>query len=249
MSRTQIHFLGHASFKVISPEGAVILIDPVISDSGIISNPKFRNHDKANLVLVTHGHDDHFDPVLPVFLKDTGAVFTGNPLCRYFIAQQGVPASQIEPMNLGGTITLKKHPISISMVQAHHVAHIDMGGNQAMLPHNTVGFVLHLSDNINIYFAGDTCVFGDMKLIGELYKPTIAVLPIGDRYTMGPMEAAYAVGLLNVQHVIPCHYGTFDQLTGTPAELITLLTKKAEVYILEAEEGKNNILDTGKDLR
>jgi len=108
----------------------------------------------------------------------------------------------------------------------------------------SVGFILHLSDGVRIYFAGDTCVFGDMKLIGEIYKPTIAALPIGDRYTMGPLEASHAIRLLNVKQVIPFHYGTYPQLTGTPEEL-SKLTKDVDglqVHALQAGEE----LDTGR---
>lgn len=244
MRNTQIQFLGHASFKVISPEGAVILIDPVISADYIPES--CRVHEQVDLVLVTHGHDDHFDAALPGLLEKTGAVFIGNPMCRHYLRIQGVPPSSIEPMNMGGTITLKNHPIRVTMVQAHHVSGIDIGGDEMPLPHNAVGFVLHLSDGISIYFAGDTCVFGDMKLIGELYKPTIAVLPIGNRYTMGPVEAAYAIGLLNVQHVIPCHYGTFPALSGTPAELEALTGKSTRLYVLEPGSAP---LNTGIDLK
>lgn len=232
MKNTQIIFLGHASFKVISPEGQVVLIDPMLSEATYVKDKKMREHEKADLVLVTHGHDDHFDKELPAFLRRTKAIFAGNPVCRFYLLQHGLDEKQVEPMNLGGTIKVAKN-IGVTMVQAHHVSHIDLVSPAIIFPHNAVGFVVSFSDNTRIYFAGDTCVFGDMKLIGELYKPTIAALPIGNRYTMGPLEAAYAIGLLNVQHVIPFHYGTFPALNGTPKELEAIAGKRAKVHILK----------------
>lgn len=134
-------------------------------------------------------------------------------------------------MNLGGSISLLD--CKITMVMGFHTSHINLTETQARFSHNSVGFIVQLSDDVRIYFAGDTCVFGDMKLIGEMYKPTIAVLPIGDRYTMGPLEASYAIRLLNVKEVIPFHYGTFPQLTGTPNELKEL-TKDIDGLIIHA---------------
>ena len=139
-------------------------------------------------------------------------------------------------MNLGGTIFLKDLNVHVTMVNGFHISHINITESQARFPHMNVGFILHLSDGTKIYFAGDTSVFSDMKLIGEIYKPTIAALPIGDRYTMGPLEASHAIRLLNVKQVIPFHYGTYAQLTGSPEELISL-TKDIDglqIHVLKA---------------
>jgi L-ascorbate metabolism protein UlaG (beta-lactamase superfamily) len=128
------------------------------------------------------------------------------------------------------------------MVNAFHTSHINISESQARYGHNVVGFVVHLSDGVTIYFAGDTCVFGDMKLIADIYKPNIAVLPIGDRYTMAPVEASHAIRLLNVKSVIPFHYGTFKQFTGTPEKLreLTIDIDQLKIHALKAGE----ILDT-----
>jgi L-ascorbate metabolism protein UlaG (beta-lactamase superfamily) len=156
--------------------------------------------------------------------------------------ENGVPASSIEPINLGGTIHLMD--LKVSMVNAFHLSHISAENDKPIFPHQAVGFVLQLSDGINIYFAGDTGIFGDMKLIGEIYKPTIAVLPIGDRYTMGPLEASYAVRLVGAPHVIPSHYGTFPALVGRPKELIERTRDIAalKIHVLEA----GDILDCSR---
>lgn len=217
MNSTQIQYLAHATFKVTTPEGRIIIVDPWFTGNNFI-RPEDRVQDRVDLYLVTHGHSDHFDPKLPDMIRATGAKVAANNICRFYLIQNGVSSDSIEPINLGGTISLLD--LKVSMVQAFHLSHISTEKEEMTLPHQAVGFVLQLSDGVNIYFSGDTGIFGDMKLIGEIYKPTIAVLPIGDRYTMGPLEASYAVRLLGAPHVIPCHYGTFSELTAGPEEFI-----------------------------
>lgn len=235
MSSTRIQLLAHATFKVTTPEGRIIIIDPWFTGNDFIK-PEDRTQDRVDLFLVTHGHDDHFDVKLPEMIRATGAKVAANNVCRFNLMQNGVPADSIEPINLGGTIRLLD--VKVSMVQAFHLSHISTENEEMAFPHQAVGFVLQLSDGINIYFAGDTGIFGDMKLIGEIYKPTIAVLPIGDRYTMGPLEASYAVRLLGAPNVIPCHYGTFSSLVGRPDELIerTKDIPGLKIHVLEAGE-------------
>jgi len=213
---TTVQFLGHATFKITTPEGRIVIVDPWLTDNPFIPE-HCKTQDEIDLVLVTHGHDDHFDLELPAIIKKTNCKVVANNICRWYLLEQGVPKENIEPMNLGGTIQLLD--MSISMVNAFHVSHINLADGSMTHPHQAVGFVVGFSDGLKIYFAGDTSVFGDMQLVGELYKPTIAVLPIGDRFTMGPLEAAYAIKLLRVKHVIPFHYGTYPFLTGTPEAL------------------------------
>lgn len=233
MSHTTLQLLAHATFKVTTPEGRIVLIDPWFTD-----NPFLREEDRiqeqVDLFLVTHGHEDHFDANLPEMIRKTSARVAANNACRFYLLENGVPATSIEPINLGGTIALLD--LKVSMVQAFHLSHINGPNEEMTYPHQAVGFVLQLSDGVNIYFAGDTGIFGDMQLIGDLYKPTVAVLPIGDRYTMGPMEAAHAVRLLRAPHVIPFHYGTFSSLTGRPEELIERTKDIAglSIHILQA---------------
>ena len=217
MGSTRIQYLAHATFKIITPESRVIIVDPWFTGNDFI-RPEDRVQERVDLFLVTHGHDDHFDPKLPDLIRATGAKVVANNICRFDLINNGVPSDSIEPLNLGGTIGLLG--VQVSMVQAFHLSHITTEKEEMTLPHQAVGFVLHLSDGVRIYFAGDTGIFGDMKLIGDIYKPTIAVLPIGDRYTMGALEASYAVRLIGAPHLIPCHYGTFSSLAAGPEAFI-----------------------------
>jgi L-ascorbate metabolism protein UlaG (beta-lactamase superfamily) len=124
----------------------------------------------------------------------------------------------------------------VTMTQAKHQSWVDTAGGQSYF-HEAAGYVLTLEDGYKIYFVGDTAVFGDMELIGKLYQPDLAVLPIGDRFTMGPLEAAMAIRLLGVKKVLPVHYKTFKLLTGTPAELRENTADLADLEIIEMRAG------------
>jgi L-ascorbate metabolism protein UlaG (beta-lactamase superfamily) len=241
MASTKIQLLGHATFKVTTPENKVIIVDPWLSGNEFIP-AHLKKFDDTDLFLVTHGHDDHFDLEVLDIIRQGSAKIIANSMVRWYLIENGCPMDRIEPMNLGGTIRLTDLAVSITMVNGFHISHINITETKAGYPHMSIGFILHLSDGVRIYFAGDTSIFSDMKLIGDIYEPTIAVLPIGDRYTMGPLEASHAIRLLQVKEVIPFHYGTYPSLTGTPEELI-LLTKDMEglqVHALKAGE----VLDT-----
>ncbi|MBS1509964.1 MAG: metal-dependent hydrolase [Bacteroidetes bacterium] len=232
---TTIQLLGHATFKVTTPENKVIIVDPWLSGNSFMPE-HLKKFDDIDLFLITHGHDDHFDLEVLDIVKNGKTKVIANSMVRWYLIENNCPLSAIEAMNLGGTISILD--CMVTMVNGFHTSHINISETQARFGHNSCGYVLQLSDGTRIYFAGDTCVFGDMKLIGEIYKPTIAVLPIGDRYTMGPSEAAHAIRLLNVKQVIPFHYGTFKQLTGTPEQL-AVLTKDIEglqIHALKAGE-------------
>ncbi len=230
MSATAIQLLGHATFKVTTPENKVIIVDPWLTGNSFM--PEYlKKFDDTDLFLITHGHDDHFDLEVLDIAKKGHSKIIANSIVRWYLIENNCPLTAIEPMNLGGTISLLD--CKITMVTGFHSSHINLTETQARFSHNSVGFIVNLSDDVRIYFSGDTCVFGDMKLIGEIYRPTIAALPIGNRYTMGPLEASYAIRLLNVKQVIPFHYGTFPQLTGNPHELKEL-TKDIDGLIIHA---------------
>ncbi|UOQ52900.1 metal-dependent hydrolase [Hymenobacter cellulosivorans] len=241
LTYSQLQLLGHASFRITTPEGRIILLDPWLTGNPYVP-AELRAPERADLVLITHGHDDHFDPELPALLARTGARIVAPAPVRFYLYEQGVPAEQFEPMNVGGGISLLD--VRLTMTVAHHAAHVDLPGNKTGFQHEAVGYILALSDNTVIYAAGDTALFGDMGLLAELYQPTVALLPIGDRYTMGPREAAVAARLLQVRHVVPFHYGTFASLVGTPEQLQQHLKPTDAVTIHALQAGQT--LDVGR---
>jgi len=208
----KITYFGHSAFGVTTPSGEVVLIDPWIVTNPVCPEP-LKKLDRADVVLVTHGHGDHLGDLLAIAKKHTPQV-----VCIYeiggWLESQGV--KNVRSMGKGGTQRVGE--IEVTLVNAIHSSSIQQG-NQFLYGGEPGGYIVRLPGGLTVYHAGDTCVFGDMKIIGELYKPDVACLPIGDYYTMGPREAALAIRLLNVQHVIPMHYATFPALTGTPAQL------------------------------
>jgi L-ascorbate metabolism protein UlaG (beta-lactamase superfamily) len=236
--KTKIQLLGHATFKVTTPENKVIIVDPWLIDNPYIP-VGLENQKVIDLILITHGHEDHFDIHIKDIIKKTTPLIIANNICRRYLIEQDVPENLFEAMNYGGTINILD--VKVSMVTAFHNAHIYVTDKTITFPHATNGFIVRMSDNTTIYFAGDTCVFGDMKLISEIYKPNIAIIPIGDRSMMGPLEASYAVKLLNTRHIIPFHYGTFPEHTQTPDDFLELTKNytSSKIHIIMAGETLN----------
>ena len=204
----KITWLGHASFKITTPSGQVILIDPWISGPTCPDN--LKKFDRVDLILVTHGHGDHFADV-PSLIEQFQPKVTAIYETAIWLGSKN--AKNVLPMSKGGTHTIGD--VAVTMVHAFHSNSIDDGG-KLIYGGEPGGYIVRLPGGFTLYHAGDTSVFGDMRLIGEFYKPELALLPIGDVYTMGPREAAHAVRLLGVPHVMPIHYATFPLLTGTP---------------------------------
>lgn len=210
----KITWLGHSGFMI---EGSqTVIIDPFLT-----GNPKTpvkpEDIGKCDIMLVTHDHADHMGDVVPI-CKNTGAtVYTTHELATMLAQNEGL---KTEGMNIGGTLV--HDGVEINMVNAQHST---TTGHQ-------IGLVL-IMDGKCIYHAGDTGLFGDMKIIADFFNINLALVPIGDRYTMGPASAARAVELLHPEKVIPMHYNTFPAIEQDPREFVELVGSTAEVVILE----------------
>ena len=222
---TELTWLGHSAFRVDSPGGLRIYVDPFLN-----GNPSCPDNEltpeRCDLILLTHGHDDHVGDTIALAQRFNCAVFAQVEL-RGWLSTQGLSENMTEAMNKGGTVTVKG--TKITLTDANHSSSTFAEG-QFLYMGEPAGIVLELEDGFKFYFAGDTNVFGDMSLIGRIYSPDVAVLPIGDHYTMGPREAAVALELLGVVRCVPCHYGTFPLLTGTPDALRELAPPGVEVF-------------------
>ena len=214
----KVTFLGHAAFKI---EGSkTVLVDPFIT-----GNPKsplkgVEDIEKADVVIVTHDHGDHgFEDAVKI-CKRTGA---------YFVSQYELVVKanleKVEPMNIGGFVNVGGMGVEVAFTPAWHTANVG----------DPTGVIIRM-DGKTIYHAGDTGLFYDMKLIGELYKPDLALLPIGSRFTMDIYQAAKAVEFISPKFVIPMHYNTFDLIKADPKEFERLVGDKAKVVILNPGE-------------
>jgi L-ascorbate metabolism protein UlaG (beta-lactamase superfamily) len=219
-------WLGHASFRIDTPGGKRVYVDPFLNGNPKCPEPELQP-ERVDLILLTHGHDDHVGDTIALYEKFKPRVIAPVEL-RWWLETQGVEGAGGSDPNKGGTV--EADGIRITLTDANHSSSIS-----DTYTGEPTGLIVTLEDGYALYFAGDTNVFGDMALIRRLYAPTLAVLPIGDHFTMGPPEAAVALELLGVERCVPCHWGTFPLLTGTPAALRELAP--AGVEIVDVEPG------------
>ncbi|MDI3483478.1 MAG: hypothetical protein PWQ74_65 [Methanobacteriaceae archaeon] len=220
----KLRWFGHSAFEIISEEETRILIDPFISNNPTCNIPVEEL--KADLIFVTHGHADHMGDAMEIADRNK-ALLVGTHELSVFFSKQGLES---EGMNIGGS--LKFDDIKVTMVDAKHSPDIDF--TDEIIPGGSAcGFIFQLEDGRRIYHAGDTGLFTDMKtVIGEIYKPNIALLPIGDRYTMGPEDAITAAKWISPQKVIPMHYNTFPVIEQDPTIFKETLEKETSIKVI-----------------
>ena len=226
MANGTLTWLGHATFRIDSPGGKRIYIDPFLN-----GNPKCPEGEQApervDMIGITHAHGDHLGDTVDLAKKHGCTVVAPVELANWLQMEHSL--ENVRDPNKGGTVDVDG--VKFTLTNAHHSS----SNNDREYMGEPCGIVVTLEDGTAVYFAGDTCVFGDMQLIGRIYQPSVAVLPIGDHYTMGPGEAGVALELLGAKRCVPCHWGTFPALTGTPDELRK--HAPADVEIVDVEPG------------
>ncbi|HAW80890.1 MAG TPA: metal-dependent hydrolase [Balneola sp.] len=223
------YWLGHSAFKFISQNGSIVYVDPFLKDNP--STPDEHKEVKnADYILLTHGHEDHVGDTLEIAEK-TGCKVVGIVELIGLLKKKGLNEDQAVEFNKGGTVSFED--FSVTMVSANHSS--SYGGEYAGDP---AGLILSFEDDLCIYHMGDTNIFSDLVLYGELYEPHIVLAPIGDHYTMGPQEAAYAVEMVNPNIAVPIHYGTWPPIDSDPNEFKEVLEDISETEVLIPVIGK-----------
>ena len=215
-------WFGHACWEVTTPGGRTILFDPFFGNP--LSPRRQDQVDRCDLLLVSHGHGDHFGDALAIASRTRPAWPCIHEMSLW-LGRNYAHKDTLIGMNKGGTV--EAAGVKVTMVRADHSGgDLYASAEAPIYLGEPAGFVVELEDGFRFYFAGDTDVFSDMRLIGERFRPSLALLPIGGHFTMDPAAAALAVELLGVADVAPMHYGTFPILAGTPDELRAALASR-----------------------
>jgi len=213
----KITWFGHSAFRLDFADKAV-LIDPFFTGNPAFQGDRDKLVQGATHILITHGHSDHVGDTLEIAANTAAKVVTNFDLCMW-LASKGLQA--FDPMNTGGTTD--QGGFTVTLVRADHSAGMSEAGVTVPLG-SPNGIIVKAPGEPTVYHMGDTDVFGDMGLIAELHRPDVAMVPIGDRFTMGPETAAFAVKrFFKLAAVIPCHYGSFPIIEPTADRFVAAM--------------------------
>jgi L-ascorbate metabolism protein UlaG (beta-lactamase superfamily) len=228
---TKLHRYGHSAFKIETPSGGVILIDPWLSTPSNPDKESISKLGRVDYILITHGHFDHVGNAVEIGKKTGAELIVTADLARNMVAVEGYPKDKVRTAYTGGTVALPKAGARVTFVNAVHgsdllLAKPPESGPVTLPGGSATGLVLEIDAGPTIYHTGDTDVFSDMKLIAEFFKVDLMLACIGGNFTMDPVRAALAVEWVNPKQVVPMHYGTFPILAGSPVQFKAALDKR-----------------------
>ncbi|MCB0344694.1 MAG: metal-dependent hydrolase [Bdellovibrionales bacterium] len=218
----KITYIGHSTIFVEAANSVTVAVDPWLEGNPLCPN-ELKRPEGISVIALTHGHSDHASSAASLAKANQSTVCAIWELAM-LMKKEGVADSKLQPMNKGGTVEIPgSGGLKVSLTNAFHSSSFDASDGNTYYAGEACGVVLELPSGKTIYHAGDTCLFTDMEYIGRTFRPDVALLPIGDRFTMGPKQAADAVRLIKPRAVIPIHHSTFDLLSGTPEQFKQVL--------------------------
>lgn len=231
--KSNLIWLGHSAFQLTTPNGKVIYIDPFLS-----GNPKtpeeFKQVSRADYILLTHGHEDHVGDTLDI-ARETGCKVVGIVELIALLKKAGLAEEQAVEFNKGGTVNFEG--FSVTLVSANHSSSYGLA-----YAGEAGGLIVRVEDDFTFYHMGDTNIFADLEFYGQMYKPDLVAVPIGDHYTMGDFEGALCCELIGAPYAVPIHYGTFPVLSGSPEVFQAHAAESSDTQVLIPAPGERIVL-------